>query len=86
MSSFLSKVKAGIIAALAVLIPIVYVVARALGKKQGRTEEQLDRAAAASENNKQVADFYREMSNETPKDTSLHRPDRLVERLRDNGL
>lgn len=86
MTSFLSKVKAWIIAALAVLLPIVYVVARALGKKQGRTEEQLDRAASAAETNKQVADFYREMSNETPKDPSLHRPDRLVERLRDNGL
>jgi hypothetical protein len=83
-----SKIKAGLAfilwGALAVILPILYI----LGRKDGAAKEQAQKAEEAVKAEKERAEFYKEMGEEKDeivrnKPTDKHD---LVNRLRDNGL
>jgi hypothetical protein len=78
------KIKTYLVAALAVLLPVLYV----LGRKDGKNLEKSKVLKDALENEQDKSQFYRsmdknnhEIENDAPRDRRS-----LTERLRDNGL
>ena len=81
MFSIVGKVKTYIIAGLAVLLPILYVLGRKDGKKIEKTKVLADELQAS----KKASNFYKNMA-EHEDDTSTNSRSGLINRLRGNGL
>jgi len=75
------KIKTYIIGALAVLLPILYVLGRKDGKKLEKGKVLADELQAS----KKASDFYKAMA-EHEEDGSINSRDGLVKRLRRDGL
>ena len=76
-----SKIKLYLIAGLAVLLPILYVLGRKDGKKLEKTKVLADELQAS----KKSSNFYKKMA-EHEEDTSTNTRSGLINRLRGNGL
>lgn len=76
-----SKIKLYLIAGLAVLLPILYVLGRKDGKKLEKTKVLADELQAS----KKSSNFYKKMA-EHEEDTSTNSSSGLINRLRGNGL
>ena len=81
MFGIVGKIKTYIIAALAVLLPILYVLGRKDGKKIDKKKVLADELQAQQK----ASDFYKAMA-EHEEDTSVNSRDGLVKRLRRDGL
>lgn len=88
MFGFWGRIKSGIIIFLTAALPLVYLVAKALGRKDGQTESDIDRLTDANQTEHKISEFYREMADNEQDIQSgkLHNRDNLIERLRDKGL
>lgn len=82
------RIKSWIIIILTAALPLVYMIATMLGRKDGRTESDIDRLTNANQTERKISDFYREMADNEADIQSgkLHNRDNLVKRLRDKGL
>jgi len=76
-----SKIKLYLIAGLAVLLPILYVLGRKDGKKLEKTKVLADELQAS----KKSSNFYKKMA-EHEEDNSTNTRSGLINRLRGNGL
>jgi len=83
-----AKIKASLAAlfwgAIAILLPVLYI----LGRKDGASKEQVQKAEEAVKAEKKKAEFYREMGedkDEIVRSKPTNKSD-LVNRLRNNGL
>lgn len=74
------KIKTYIIAALAMAIPIIYVMGRVIGASKEKNKVIKDELQASEK----AGDFYKAMA-ENEEDTITDRPS-LIKRLRGNGL
>jgi len=81
MFGIVGKIKTYIIAALAVLLPVLYV----LGRKDGKKIEKQKVLADELQAQQKASDFYKAMA-EHEEDTSVNSRDGLVKRLRRDGL
>jgi len=81
MFGIVGKIKTYIIASLAVLLPILYV----LGRKDGKKIEKQKVLADELQAQQKASDFYKAMA-EHEEDTSVNSRDGLVKRLRRDGL
>jgi len=77
----IGKIKTYLIAALAVLLPILYVLGRKDGKKIEKQKVLADELQATNK----AADFYKAMA-EHEEDPSTNDRRSLIQRLRGNGL
>ena len=77
----IGKIKTFIIAGLALLLPILYVLGRRDGKKKIQNNVLTDELAATT----RVAEFYKKIA-ENEEDFTLHNRDDLTDRLRRDGL
>jgi hypothetical protein len=81
MFSIVGKFKTYLIAGLAVLLPILYVLGRKDGKKIEKTKVLADELQAT----KKASKFYKNMA-EHEEDNSTNSKRGLIKRLRGNGL
>lgn len=78
------KLKTIVIAALAVLLPILYI----LGRRDQKSVDRVDRLEDALDTEKDRADFYRDMDkyNHEIEDNTPSTRDDIIKRLRERGL
>lgn len=81
MFNIIGKIKTALLAILAVMLPILYV----LGRKDGGKEAKNDVLADDLEAQKKVSDFYKAMAEDAEDFNPTSRSD-LTDRLRRDGL
>lgn len=81
MFGIIGKIKTALLAILAVMLPILYV----LGRKDGGKEAKNDVLADDLEAQKKVSDFYKAMAEDAEDFNPTSRSD-LTDRLRRDGL
>lgn len=88
MFGLLGRIKSWIIVILTAALPLVYLIATMLGRKDGRMNSDIDRLTNANQTEHKISDFYREMADNEADIQSgkLHNRDNLLERLRGKGL
>ena len=84
LSLITGKIKIYLMAALAALLPILYILGRRDGSKLERTSVLEDEL----ETQKDIAEFHKNMeqANNEAEDAKPRTRDELIKRLRDNGL